>query len=39
MNRIAKTCVEIGLIKELFEEKLISEEEFNLAMQELKKEV
>ena len=37
MNQIAKVYLEIGIIKELFEEKIITEDEMNLAIIEIMK--
>ena len=37
MNQIAKAYLEIGIIKELFEEKIITEDEMNLAIIEIMK--
>ena len=37
MNQIAKAYLEIGIIKELFEQKIITEDEMNLAIIEIMK--
>ncbi len=37
MREIAKKCIEIGIIKELYEQKVITEEEMNLAIIEINK--
>ncbi len=37
MNQIDKAYLEIGIIKELFEEKIITEDEMNLAIIEIMK--
>ena len=37
MNQIAKAYLEIGIIKDLFEEKIITEDEMNLAIIEIMK--
>ena len=37
MNQIAKAYLEIGIIKGLFEEKIITEDEMNLAIIEITK--
>ena len=37
MNQIAKAYLEIGIFKELFEEKIITEDEMNLAIIEIMK--
>ena len=37
MNQITKAYLEIGIIKDLFEEKIITEDEMNLAIIEIMK--
>ena len=37
MEIVAKNCIEIGIIKELYEKELISKQEMELAINELKK--
>lgn len=37
MQEIAKRCIEIGIIKDLYEQKILTEEEMQLAIIEINK--
>jgi len=39
MNKITKLILEIGLFKELYEQKIITEQEMSIAIQEINKEL
>ncbi len=39
MNKITKYYIEIGLFKELYEKKIITEEQLNLTIQEVYKKI